>query len=110
MSYFVSLQHHPPSHTSTLSLHDALPIFGMGMVHGDGNTRQCMATAVVAYKQAFGFDAPPYTYQDFEERSEEHTSELQSRENLVCRLLLEKKKLFILFFRLDTQVYNHFYR
>src|SRR5690606_39400833 len=29
------------------------------------------------------------------ERSEEHTSELQSRENLVCRLLLEKKKLVI---------------
>src|SRR5690606_41425644 len=29
---------------------------------------------------------------DSEERSEEHTSELQSRENLVCRLLLEKKK------------------
>src|SRR5690606_40088521 len=28
----------------------------------------------------------------FDERSEEHTSELQSRENLVCRLLLEKKK------------------
>src|SRR5690606_40964048 len=28
-----------------------------------------------------------------EERSEEHTSELQSRENLVCRLLLEKKKI-----------------
>src|SRR4029079_3300176 len=41
--------------------------FGMGMVHGDGNTRQCMATAVVAYKQAFGFDAPPYSYADFEE-------------------------------------------
>ena len=41
--------------------------FGMGWLHGDGNTRQCMATAVVAYKQAFGFDAPPYTYQDFEE-------------------------------------------
>jgi assimilatory nitrate reductase catalytic subunit len=41
--------------------------FGMGMIHGDGNTRQCMATAVVAYKQAFGFDAPPYSYADFEE-------------------------------------------
>ncbi len=41
--------------------------FGMKMQHGDGNTRQCMATAVVAYKQAFGFDAPPYTYQDFED-------------------------------------------
>jgi assimilatory nitrate reductase catalytic subunit len=40
--------------------------FGMGMVHGDGNTRQCMATAAVAYKEAFGFDAPPYTYADFE--------------------------------------------
>ncbi len=45
----------------------ALAKFGMGMKHGDGNTRQCMATAVVAYKESFGFDAPPYTYQDFEE-------------------------------------------
>src|SRR5690606_41876072 len=33
-----------------------------------------------------------YVFQPFDERSEEHTSELQSRENLVCRLLLEKKK------------------
>ncbi|WP_411845979.1 nitrate reductase [Roseibacillus persicicus] len=41
--------------------------FGMGTKHGDGNTRQCMATSVVAYKQSFGFDAPPYTYADFEE-------------------------------------------
>jgi assimilatory nitrate reductase catalytic subunit len=45
----------------------ALAKFGMGIVHGDGNTRQCMATAAVAYKQAFGFDAPPFTYKDFEE-------------------------------------------
>ena len=45
----------------------ALGKFGMGMLHGDGNTRQCMATSVVAYKQSFGFDAPPYTYGDFEE-------------------------------------------
>lgn len=41
--------------------------FGMGFVHCDSNTRQCMATAHVAYKQSFGFDAPPYTYADFEE-------------------------------------------
>src|SRR5262249_37658359 len=34
---------------------------------GDSNTRQCMATSHVAYKQSFGFDAPPYTYADFEE-------------------------------------------
>ena len=45
----------------------ALGKFGMGMIHGDGNTRQCMATAVAAYKESFGFDAPPYTYKDFEE-------------------------------------------
>src|SRR5690606_4570076 len=36
--------------------------------------------------------ASPFLSSDFE-RSEEHTSELQSRENLVCRLLLEKKKV-----------------
>lgn len=32
----------------------------------DGNTRLCMATSVVAHKQAFGFDAPPYTLKDVE--------------------------------------------
>jgi assimilatory nitrate reductase catalytic subunit len=41
--------------------------FGMGFLHCDANTRQCMATAATAYKQSFGFDAPPATYADFEE-------------------------------------------
>ncbi len=41
--------------------------FGMGFIHCDSNTRQCMATAHVAYKESFGFDAPPFTYADFEE-------------------------------------------
>ncbi len=50
-----------------MALLGSLAKFGMGMLHGDGNTRQCMATAATAYKQSFGFDAPPYTYQDFEE-------------------------------------------
>ncbi|QDT13345.1 molybdopterin oxidoreductase family protein [Planctomycetes bacterium K23_9] len=45
----------------------ALAKFGMGFIHGDGNTRQCMATAVTAYKESFGFDAPPYTYDDYEQ-------------------------------------------
>ncbi|MFP6655211.1 MAG: molybdopterin-dependent oxidoreductase [Myxococcota bacterium] len=45
----------------------ALAKFGMGMIHGDGNTRQCMATSATAYKESFGFDAPPYSYVDFEE-------------------------------------------
>lgn len=35
-------------------------------INGDGNTRLCMATAVVSYKQSFGFDAPPYTLKDAE--------------------------------------------
>src|SRR5262249_30978061 len=53
--------------TEEMALLGALTKFGMGMLHGDGNTRQCMATSVVAYKQAFGFDAPPYAYADLEE-------------------------------------------
>jgi assimilatory nitrate reductase catalytic subunit len=53
--------------TEELALLGSFAKFGMGLVHGDGNTRQCMATAVVAYKQSFGFDAPPYTYEDFEQ-------------------------------------------
>src|SRR2546429_6060948 len=64
----------------TLSLHDALPISQLlvGRVRDDavepGSERRLTAEAV---------DLP---------RSEEHTSELQSRLHLVCRLLLEKKK------------------
>ncbi|MEM6692851.1 MAG: nitrate reductase, partial [Planctomycetota bacterium] len=50
-----------------MALLGSLAKFGMGLVHGDGNTRQCMATAVTAYKESFGFDAPPYTYDDFEQ-------------------------------------------
>ncbi len=53
--------------TEELAFLGALAKFGMGIRHGDGNTRQCMATAVTAYKEAFGFDAPPYAYSDFEE-------------------------------------------
>lgn len=53
--------------TEELALLGSVAKFGMGIRHGDGNTRQCMATAVAAYKQSFGFDAPPFTYADFEE-------------------------------------------
>lgn len=53
--------------TEEMALLGALAKFGMGMIHGDSNTRQCMATSAVAYKQSFGFDAPPFTYRDFEE-------------------------------------------
>src|SRR5436309_4685432 len=59
----------------TLSLHDALPICYGGRM---ANAKRHQATLL-----AREFSC--------EQRSEEHTSELQSRENLVCRLLLEKK-------------------
>src|SRR5258708_19789175 len=39
-----------------------------------------------------GFSGLPLVPQTFQDRSEEHTSELQSPDHLVCRLLLEKKK------------------
>src|SRR3712207_8370524 len=45
-----------------------------------------------AYNLRPGYDYVYPYYRDFGIRSEEHTSELQSRQYLVCRLLLEKKK------------------
>jgi len=53
--------------TEEMAFLGAFAKFGMGLRHLDSNTRQCMATAAVAYKQSFGFDAPPYTYADFEQ-------------------------------------------
>ncbi len=50
-----------------MALLGALTKFGMGIQHLDSNTRQCMATAATAYKESFGFDAPPYTYDDLEQ-------------------------------------------
>src|SRR5690606_39913723 len=72
----------------TLSLHDALPICHRGgrapaaRQPRSGPGRERCAARVA--DRARGPRPRP--------RSEEHTSELQSRENLVCRLLLEKKK------------------
>src|SRR5256885_10303538 len=60
----------------TLSLHDALPIWRRG-----GTGWSCEARGNLAKR-----------LQRPDGRSEEHTSELQSPCNLVCRLLLEKKK------------------
>jgi assimilatory nitrate reductase catalytic subunit len=53
--------------TEEMALLGALVKFGMGVPHLDSNTRQCMATTHVAYKESLGFDAPPFTYADFEE-------------------------------------------
>ena len=53
--------------TEEMALLGCLFKFGMGGLHCDSNTRQCMATTHAAYKESFGFDAPPYTYADLEE-------------------------------------------
>src|SRR5690606_41285654 len=103
------------SHTSppaiyTLSLHDALPIFKIGcgqigvdaggffqlfnrpftLTHPDqciGIGAMCIRIHRVRIYRLLAVFQPLL----IAARSEEHTSELQSRENLVCRLLLEKK-------------------
>ena len=59
--------------TEEMAVLGSVARFGMGIRHGDGNTRQCMATSVRAYKESFGFDAPPFSYVDFEE-SDVHRS------------------------------------
>src|SRR5690606_41308069 len=88
-----------------LSLHDALPIFidvpelgyfGTDHPHPRGELLVKTTSMIPGY-----YKRPDVTAAMFDEdgfyrtgdivRSEEHTSELQSRENLVCRLLLEKK-------------------
>src|SRR3712207_8267746 len=71
----------------TLSLHDALPISDT-IEGGPGND-----TVYAAEGQTDVIDCGPgRDIVEFDARSEEHTSELQSRQYLVCRLLLEKKK------------------
>src|SRR5438105_11278529 len=71
----------------TLSLHDALPIFRRDVAGHD--VERGVGPQLDRVRPGDRRDAPPSLT---EPRSEEHTSELQSRVDLVCRLLLEKKK------------------
>src|SRR5688500_19882504 len=74
----------------SLSLHDALPIWFVSEVARQrGAVRDVGFPAAVGAARAF---RSIHRQQQMAERSEEHTSELQSPCNLVCRLLLEKKK------------------
>src|SRR5690606_40307080 len=81
----------PPTEIYTLSLHDALPIYLNLLKRARKAPRGGWRRAV--HKVSRGVINPGESAADIVHRSEEHTSELQSRENLVCRLLLEKKKL-----------------
>src|SRR5690606_41749247 len=96
-----------PTETYTLSLHDALPI---SLARTRRARPPCRADPRRSCRRSSGRrggrrgrcppscrrrtrTAPPAPpVRRAPSRSEEHTSELQSRENLVCRLLLEKKK------------------
>src|SRR2546430_17685257 len=69
----------------TLSLHDALPILRLPEATTASNTG-------TGPQPCWMSRAPTTLVSAMVERSEEHTSELQSQSNLVCRLLLEKKK------------------
>src|SRR5258707_12677656 len=73
----------------TLSLHDALPICWKNR-HPRTDSSKCCRMRVITWFHLFP-DKRIRQHLD-ESRSEEHTSELQSRQYLVCRLLLEKKK------------------
>src|SRR5947209_14581588 len=92
------LTHPAPTELYTLSLHDALPISGPGRwppprAGGAARTRTGRPRPG-RWSGARPGRAPPRPppRRDARTRSEEHTSELQSRQYLVCRLLLEKKK------------------
>src|SRR2546430_2782105 len=77
ISFFFFFNDTATTEIYTLSLHDALPIYPFP-------GRSVLLLAVQG----------PQTQPCRVSRSEEHTSELQSQSNLVCRLLLEKKKTF----------------
>src|SRR5690606_41920720 len=100
----IILHYQPLTHTSTLSLHDALPI--------SAAPSSPSFPPLSSWGWPCGRSSPPKpglrsnassstrrrssrcSRRSCPARSEEHTSELQSRENLVCRLLLEKKKIY----------------
>src|SRR3712207_8309516 len=76
----------------TLSLHDALPIFPRGDGRGPLHLPALLPWHATRAHHAGAAAAGEGSLPSLRRRSEEHTSELQSRQYLVCRLLLEKKK------------------
>src|SRR3712207_1811104 len=88
----------------TLSLHDALPIYGAEdhvldallevRLTACGHLDRPLAEQVEEHRDVVCAEAPQGVLVAAHLRSEEHTSELQSRQYLVCRLLLEKKKKY----------------
>src|SRR5260370_20077968 len=88
----------------TLSLHDALPILSEKQTHRRRHRDKAGSIPTGCERLSRSHGAPC----DLERRSrsEEHTSELQSHLNLVCRLLLEKKKINNYTVICETRLYN----
>src|SRR5438874_12726397 len=92
--FSIFINYSAPTEIYTLSLHDALPILTLSVSvltpqYSDLETLRATFTPATP-----GGPAPArITFKVGTQRSEEHTSELQSRRDLVCRLLLEKKKI-----------------
>src|SRR5207249_8488188 len=108
--FFIFSTSLPPTVIYTLSLHDALPIWvhDEAALHRGARAQPRVAALELLHDEPVGDVAEPGAAVALEggaedaqlaelgdqrdRRSEEHTSELQSRFDLVCRLLLEKKK------------------
>src|SRR5688572_32726496 len=94
VSFFFFFNDTATTEIYTLSLHDALPIYKKpGKSPGAGDV---LNVGDVIYVSPKNPDEPQGVWSlmqipEIGGRSEEHTSELQSQSNLVCRLLLEKK-------------------
>src|SRR5947209_18773238 len=96
--YRLFMNHPSATKNYTLSLHDALPIFDLDLwpePSKESHEPPCFTTIATWENKGknIDFDGNSYLWSKHTNfRSEEHTSELQSRQYLVCRLLLEKKK------------------
>src|SRR5689334_24642535 len=96
MCFFSCFFFNDPATTEiyTLSLHDALPISELQVKAFDLDYSWPLHSALsdVIHGRRPAADLRVEWEKEVKERSEEHTSELQSQFHLVCRLLLEKKK------------------
>src|SRR5260221_7118757 len=96
ISFFFFFNDTATTEIYTLSLHDALPIFVFARCSIASGRMRCssawMRAASVSAVSPSRTGTAAWTRMGPASRSEEHTSELQSHSDLVCRLLLEKKK------------------
>src|SRR5438874_7622025 len=107
-TYYLLFNATAPTAIYTLSLHDALPIWRVGEIYDKG--KKIHVTTKFGSDLTADISGMPagHSADRWGRRSEEHTSELQSRRDLVCRLLLEKKKINQrLHARIRQQMYIH---